>query len=237
MSACILIVDDEPAVIDLLAYNLRREHYEVQTAMDGREALRLARDTQPDLILLDLMLPEIDGLDVCRELRKESEVPIIMITARGEETDRVVGLELGADDYVCKPFSIRELLARVKAVLRRTQPTPNETYIGEIIKGPGNLILDTERRSVTIRDNSLNCTRLEFDLLYHLVLNAGRVLSREYLLETVWGYDFAGDTRAVDSAIKRLRAKLRAGSDEQDGLATEALIESVRGIGYRFKRS
>ncbi len=224
----ILVVDDEPAVVDLLAYNLRKAHYEVVTAFTGRQALETARLNPPDLVLLDLMLPEMDGLDVCRALRRESRVPIIMLTARGEEIDRVVGLELGADDYVSKPFSLRELLARVKAVLRRAQP---ESPAGSpSLSGPGGLSLDTEQRTADIGGTALELTRLEFDLLYALLNNAGRVLSRARLLEEVWGYDYAGDTRAVDSAIKRLRARLRAVDPAADG------IEAVRGLGYKFKR-
>lgn len=228
MTQRILVVDDEPAVSDLLAYNLRRAHYDALVAADGREALRLAREASPDLILLDLMIPEVDGLDVCRELRKTSGVPIIMITARGEEIDRVVGLELGADDYVTKPFSVRELMARIKAVLRRSQPDENQRAASTILRGPNGLKLDLGAHSACIGDDPLNLTRLEFDLLEHLLSNAGRVLSRERLLEQAWGYDFAGDTRAVDSAIKRLRAKLRAAD------ATGDPIEAVRGVGYRL---
>jgi two-component system alkaline phosphatase synthesis response regulator PhoP len=223
----ILVVDDEPAVTDLLVYNLRKSGYEPLVAADGREALRLARGGNPDLILLDLMLPELDGLDVCRELRKTSAVPIIMITARGEEIDRVVGLELGADDYVSKPFSVRELLARIKAVLRRTAP-PEIDHPGSSLYGRGGLILNTDSRLVTVDGVSLDLTRLEFDILNILLTNAGRVMTRERLLEKAWGYDFVGDTRAVDSAIKRLRAKLRSVSAEADN------IEAVRGVGYRL---
>lgn len=229
MSTRILVVDDEPAVTDLLAYNLRKAHYEVLTAADGRAALDLARQAAPDLILLDLMLPEVDGLDVCRELRKTSRVPVIMLTALGEETDRVVGLELGADDYVVKPFSVRELMARIKAVLRRVGPDDGPAEASLCLRGPGGLTLNPEARAVSLGGSSLDLTRLEFDLLHLLLLNAGRVLTRERLLEQAWGYDFAGDTRAVDSAVKRLRAKLRTVSPEADG------IESVRGVGYRLK--
>lgn len=227
----ILVVDDEPAVTDLLAYNLRKAHYEVLTAADGRAALRLAGESKPDLILLDLMIPEVDGLDVCRELRKSSGVPIIMITARGEEIDRVVGLEIGADDYVTKPFSVRELMARVKAVLRRALRAQNDGAEKEpstLLRGPGQLIMDVERRAVTVADTVIELTRLEFDLLHRLLVNPGRVLTRERLLEQAWGYDYVGDTRAVDSAVKRLRAKLREASPEAD------CIESVRGLGYRI---
>ena len=228
MSTRILVVDDEPSVRDLLAYNLRKAQYDVLLAADGRSALRLARDEKPDLILLDLMLPQIDGLDVCRELRRQGSVPIIMLTALGEETDRVVGLEVGADDYLTKPFSMRELMARIKAVLRRARPEGGAPTGEPILRGPGDLALDVERRQVTIAGQPVTLTRLEFDLLHCLLENAGRVLSRERLLEQAWGYDFAGDTRAVDSAVKRLRAALRRAAPEADA------IESVRGVGYRL---
>jgi DNA-binding response OmpR family regulator len=228
MTSRILVVEDEPAVTDLLTYNLRKAHYEVLTAADGRAALRLARESRPDLILLDLMIPEVDGLDVCRELRKSSEVPIIMVTARGEEVDRVVGLEIGADDYVTKPFSVRELMARIKAVLRRAEDKGGKES-ATILRGPGNLRMDIEGRTVAVADLSIALTRLEFDLLHRLLMNAGRVLTRERLLEQAWGYNYVGDTRAVDSAIKRLRAKLREASVDAD------CIESVRGLGYRIK--
>lgn len=230
MTHRILVVDDEPAVTDLLVYNLQKAHYEVMVADEGQKALRLALEVSPDLILLDLMIPNIDGLDVCRELRKTSGVPIIMITARGEEVDRVVGLEMGADDYVTKPFSVRELMARIKAVLRRTQFDDKVRVPATLIYGPGGLQIDIDARTLIAEGININLTRLEFDLLYHLLSNAGRVLTRERLLEQVWGYDFAGDTRAVDSAVKRLRAKLREASPEADG------IESVRGVGYRFNK-
>ncbi len=228
MPTHILIVDDEPAVTDLLAYNLRKASYQVSTAADGREALRLAQEIRPDLILLDVMIPELDGLDVCRELRKTSRVPVIMITARGEEVDRIVGLELGADDYVCKPFSVRELMSRIKAVLRRSQPeSETQNPPAAVLRGPGGLELDPESRQAAAGGNPLDLTRLEFEVLWVLLQNAGRVLTRERLLELAWGYDFAGDTRAVDSTVKRLRAKLRIAASEAD------CIEAVRGVGYR----
>jgi two-component system alkaline phosphatase synthesis response regulator PhoP len=225
----ILVVDDEPSVTDLLVYNLRKANYEVLTAADGRGALELARQSAPDLILLDLMLPGIDGLAVCRELRKTSAIPIIMLTALGEEIDRVVGLELGADDYVAKPFSVRELLARIKAVLRRAnQPELEKPHPEKAGHGPGGLRLEPASRLAVVADTPLPLTRLEFDILLILMSNAGHVLTRERLLEQAWGYDFAGDTRAVDSAMKRLRAKLRAADPAADS------IEAVRGVGYRF---
>jgi DNA-binding response OmpR family regulator len=229
MASTILVVDDEPAVTDLLAYNLRKANYEVLTAADGQEALDRVRQVKPDLILLDLMLPGVEGLDVCRELRKTSDVPIIMVTALGEEIDRVVGLELGADDYVAKPFSVRELLARIKAVLRRAaQPEAKSLYPGGVLHGRGGLRLEPDSRQVIVVETPVHLTHLEFDILHLLLANAGRVLTRERLLEQAWGYDFAGDTRAVDSAIKRLRARLRAADPVADS------IEAVRGVGYRL---
>ena len=228
MTARILVVDDETAVTDLIGYNLEKAHYQVITAHDGETALELARNSKPDLVLLDLMLPKVDGLDVCRELRKTSQVPIIMVTARGEETDRVIGLELGADDYLTKPFSMRELLARIKAVLRRNQSGEIDSSDQPVLPGPYGLELNEEFRTVSLDGVELDLTRLEFDLMQHLLLNAGRVLSREQLLSQAWGYDFVGGTRAVDSAIKRLRRKIR------QILPEATLIESVRGIGYRL---
>lgn len=223
----ILVVDDEVSVTELISYNLAKAHYEVLIAHDGETALEIARGSSPDLILLDLMLPKIDGLDVCRELRKTSQVPIIMITARGEETDRVIGLELGADDYVTKPFSVRELLARIKAVLRRNQHHSEDGGTPLLI-GPHGLELDEDTRTVAVRGSTMEITRLEFDLIQYFMINAGRVLSREQLLSQAWGYDFVGGTRAVDSAVKRLRAKFRKHLPEVD------LIQTVRGIGYRM---
>jgi two-component system alkaline phosphatase synthesis response regulator PhoP len=222
----ILAVDDEPAVLNLLVYNLRKAHYDVLTASNGRLALEMVRQDAPDLILLDLMLPEVDGLDVCREIRRTSKVPIIMVTARGEEVDRVVGLELGADDYICKPFSMHELMARVKAVLRRSHG--ETTGDDGLLHGPGGVHMNLASREVTVDGKRLELTRLEFDLLHTLMLNADRVLTRERLLEQVWGYDFAGDTRAVDSAIKRLRASLRSTNPQADA------IQAIRGLGYKF---
>ncbi len=226
----ILVVDDEPAVTDLLAYNLHKALYDVVIATNGREALELARAQAPDLILLDLMLPEVDGLDVCRELRRSSQVPIIMLTARGEEVDRVVGLELGADDYISKPFSVREVLARVRAVLRRSAAAPEPAESVTILSGPGGLRLEVERREAHVQASPLELSRLEFDLLHTLLRHAGRVLSREQLLEQVWGYDYPGDARTVDSTVKRLRAKLRALDPKAD------CITAVRGVGYKLSR-
>jgi DNA-binding response OmpR family regulator len=226
VSARILVVDDEPSIVDVLAYNLQRANYEVITARDGEEALALARRNQPDLIILDLMLPRIDGLEVCRALRRERDVPIIMLTARDSEVDRVVGLELGADDYVVKPFSVRELMARVKSVLRRAAPRPTET-MPEAVR-VGALRVDPARREVRWRDAELELTTLEFDLLHTLARHAGQVLSREQLLAQVWGYDYYGDLRLVDAAVKRLRAKLRQAAPDVEAITT------IRGVGYKL---
>jgi len=224
----LLVVDDEQAITDLLEYNLRRNGYWVVVAHDGRQALRLAQAEQPDLVILDLMLPGLDGLDVCRALQRASPVPIIMLTARDEEVDRVVGLELGADDYVTKPFSVRELMARVKAVLRRV--ASGETGAVAVHR-VGPLEIDTLSREARLETTPLPLTQLEFDLLETLARHAGQVLSREQLLDQVWGYDYYGDARAVDSAIKRLRAKLRQASGDP------SIISTVRGIGYRLERN
>jgi two-component system response regulator VicR len=226
MSARILVVDDEPPIVDMLSYNLQRANYEVITARDGEEALVKARQEQPDLIILDLMLPRLDGLEVCRALRRERDVPIIMLTARDSEVDRVVGLELGADDYVVKPFSVRELMARVRSVLRRAMPRPLQEA-DDIVRA-GTLTVDVARREVRLHGFELELTALEFDLLHTLTRHAGQVLSREQLLTQVWGYDYYGDLRVVDAAIKRLRAKLRRAAPDRE------LITTVRGVGYKL---
>jgi two-component system response regulator VicR len=227
MTIKILVVDDEIPVTDLIKYNLEKALYQVLVAHDGEAALQIAGESNPDLILLDLMLPRIDGLDVCRELRKTSQVPIIMVTARGEEADRVIGLELGADDYLTKPFSMRELMARIKAVLRRNQ---SSSASPALLEGPHDLVLDEESHTVTLDGDELSLTRIEYDLIQYLILHQGQVLSREQLLSQAWGYDFVGNTRAVDSAIKRLRIKLQAYKPEA------VFIETVRGFGYRMPK-
>jgi two-component system response regulator VicR len=205
---------------------LERANYEVLVARDGEEALSKAQQEQPDLIILDLMLPRMDGLEVCRALRREQDVPIIMLTARDSEVDRVVGLELGADDYVVKPFSVRELMARVGSVLRRAAPR-EEADDSDLVR-VGDLTVDAVRHEARWRGVVLSLTALEFDLLETFARHAGQVLSREQLLMQVWGYDYLGDLRVVDAAIKRLRAKLRQAA------AGDELIVTVRGVGYKL---
>ena len=221
----ILVVDDEPSIVDVLTYNLTKAGHQPIVARDGEQALKLARAERPDLVILDLMLPGIDGLEVCRALRKDGNLPIIMLTAKDEEVDRVVGLELGADDYIVKPFSPRELMARVKAVLRRAQPKPADAAPALQV---GDLRLEVARREIAWRGAPFDLTAIQFDLLRVLMANPGRVFSREELLNQVWGYDYYGDTRAVDSTIKRLRARLRQ-------IAADAeLIVTVRDAGYKL---
>lgn len=222
----ILVVDDEPPMIQVLSYNLKQSGYEVLVARDGEEALAQARRHLPDLILLDLMLPKIDGLEVCRRLRRERDVPIIMLTARDDEIDRVVGLELGADDYVAKPFSVRELLARIRNVLRRFQPVEP----AEIVRS-GELVIDTASHTAKVADIALELTSLEFAVLLALVRHAGRVLSREQLIEAVWGYEYHGDGRVVDAVIKRVRNKLREAATDAD------MIVTIRGLGYKIEHA
>jgi len=226
MRTTILVVDDEPAILDVLTYNLEKAHYRVLQARNGEEALDLAREEAPDLIILDLMLPGLDGFEVCRTLRQEGEVPIIMLTALDEEVDRVVGLELGADDYVVKPFSMRELMARVKSVLRRARNVPApQNHLLRV----GDLALDVDRHEVYFGDRPITLSALEFELLHTIMRHAGQVLTRDQLLDQVWNYDYHGDLRTVDTAVKRLRSKLRIA----DPRAAD-LLETVRGVGYKL---
>ncbi|MBI4673489.1 MAG: response regulator transcription factor [Chloroflexi bacterium] len=221
----ILIVDDEPSIVEVLQYNLTKAGHHALAAFNGEQALVLARSEQPDLVILDLMLPGMDGLEVCRALRKDGDLPIIMLTAKDEEIDRVVGLELGADDYVVKPFSVRELMARVKAILRRAQHKPDQAAA---VFQVGALRLDVARHQVMWGDTLLEVTSIQFELLRVFMANPGRVFSRDELLNQVWGYEYFGDTRTVDSAIKRLRARLRQASDAAD------VIVTVRDAGYKL---
>ncbi len=237
MPAKILVVDDEPPIVDVLVYNLQRANYQALVARDGPEALAVARRELPDLIILDLMLPGLDGLEVCRALRRERDVPIIMLSARDSEVDRVVGLELGADDYVVKPFSVRELIVRVKNVLRRTAGSPSSPR-GICAPAPsvlqvGPWLIDVACREARCREVRLDLTALEFDLLAAFARHPNQVLTREKLLELVWGYDYFGDVRAVDAAVKRLRTKLASAGGTGHGGGDE-LICTVRGVGYKL---
>ena len=223
MAESILVVDDEMRIIDLARMYLEQDGYRVIYATDGIKARRMILDKAPSLVVLDLMLPGMDGLEVCRKVRAESDVPIIMLTARNDDIDKIVGLELGADDYLTKPFNPRELVARIKAILRRSDRNsrdeqPSTTSIG-------NLYIDGQRRRVEVGGQVINLRMKEFDLLQTLAENMGVVFSREKLLDVVWGYDFAGETRTVDVHIAHLRHKLRG---------MEAVIETVWGVGYKL---
>ncbi len=222
----ILIVEDDPDIVKLLRYNLEKENFSVRSVRSGEEALKIVKEETPDLIILDLMLPGMDGFEVCKGLKKNpncTSLPILMLTAKGEEVDRVVGLELGADDYVTKPFSPRELILRMKAILRRGKPSVQKSS-GVLMKG--DITIDSERHEVLIGKKTLELTPLEFKLLLTFVERAGKVQTRDSLLNEIWGYDSDMDTRTVDTHVKRLREKMgRTGS----------LIETVRGIGYRLK--
>ncbi len=225
----ILVVEDEATLREMLQFNLEKEGYSVITAGDGVTALKLARSEHPDLIVLDIMLPELDGFEVCRILRREMTVPILMLTAKEDEIDRVLGLELGADDYMTKPFSMRELKARVKAMLRRMsmlQP-PSEATI-DIISAE-DLTIDLNRHRVSIKGAVVEMKPREFELLAFLARNRGHVYSRDALLEHVWGYDYAGETRTVDVHIRWLREKIETNPSQPSRLIT------VRGIGYKFE--
>ena len=224
----ILLVDDEQSVQKLLGWPLRKEGYEVVEAYDGRQALERLRDGAFDLIVLDLMLPKVDGFDVCRQIRARSTVPIIMLTAKADEIDKVLGLELGADDYITKPFSVREFRSRVKAVLRRAALARPDEPLEEPIER-GDLRIDFERRNVDIRGEPTRLTYVEFEILAALARNPGRVFGRSQLLERVWGDSAYRDPRTVDVHIRHLREKL-----ERDPRRPE-LIFTVRGVGYRFK--
>ena len=223
----ILIVEDDINLQDTLAYNLRKEQFEVITAANGETALELAKDENPDLIVLDIMLPGLSGLEVCRILRKEMTVPVLMLTARNEEVDKIVGLEIGADDYMTKPFSMRELLARIRAMLRRASMTIPRAAAEKTIK-IDNLVIDTARHNAVLDGKELGMSPKEFDLLVFLAENRELVFSREQLLEKVWGYDYGGDTRTVDVHVRWLRQKI-----ETDPSKPEKLI-TVRGTGYKM---
>jgi two-component system, OmpR family, response regulator len=226
----ILVVEDDRNLLETIKYNLVKENYETLAAVDGAEALDIARKEKPDLIILDIMLPVIDGFEVCRILRQEMIVPIIMLTARTGETDRIMGLDTGADDYMTKPFSLRELLARIRALLRRAGISEVKLPEAQSILALGNITIDLNRHQVKVKGQPIELTAKEYDLLVFLVQNESYVFSREQLLEKVWGYDFAGDTRTVDVHMRWLRQKL-----ESDPANPKHLL-TVRGTGYKIQK-
>jgi DNA-binding response OmpR family regulator len=219
----ILVVDDEANILDLTRLYLEREGYRVEDAMDGQQALEKIDSLEPALVILDIMLPEVDGFEVCRRVRAESDVPIIMLTARDDDVDKIVGLELGADDYVTKPFNPRELVARVKAILRRAERAPRRDDSPIHV---GDLTIDPARREVSVAGQVVETRTKEFDLLLTLVEHKGNVLSREQLLNLVWGYDFYGQTRTVDVHVAHLRKRIAA--------SNQVRIDTVTGVGYKL---
>jgi len=227
----VFIVEDEESFIEALEIGLKREGFKVHVARDGAEALSMFDSVKPDIVLLDVMLPKLSGTDVCRELRKKSQVPIIMVSAKGSEIDTVVGLEVGADDYIVKPYRLRELVARIRAALRRSSLTPTE--IDEVGYGTvriGDISIDPEQHVVTVRGTVTKLPLKEFELLYVLIANAGRVMTRETLIDRVWGTDYYGDTKTLDVHIKRLRSKIEADPANPNQVVT------IRGLGYKYEK-
>lgn len=224
----ILVVDDEKLLVKGLKFNLEQEGYQVETAFDGEEAIRLAHDESISLILLDLMLPKVDGFTVCRTIRGFSNVPIIMVTAKSEDIDKILGLEYGADDYITKPYNIREVTARIKAILRRVNPVPKGDKNKVVVSG--NIVLDYNFRRVRIDDRDIELTSKEFDLLELFLRNPGKVYTRENLLDIAWGFDYPGDVRTVDVHVRRLREKI------EDNPAEPLYIRTKWGVGYYYKK-
>ena len=224
----VLVVEDEESFIEALVTGLKREGFLVRVARDGVEAVDAFESMRPDLVLLDVMLPRLSGIDVCRELRSRSRVPIIMVTAKGGEIDTVVGLEVGADDYVTKPYRLRELVARMRAVLRRSPPLDDSAGAGDILE-VGDVRLDPERHEVYVRNLPVSLPLKEFELLELLLANAGRVLTRETLIDRVWGPHYVGDTKTLDVHVKRLRSKI------EDDPSNPRRITTIRGLGYKFE--
>ncbi|MCX7747147.1 MAG: response regulator transcription factor [Clostridia bacterium] len=230
MNKKVLIVDDEKNIVDILKFNLKKEGFDTIEAYDGEQAVDMALNHKPDLILLDIMLPKMDGFSVCRKLRQTIATPILMLTAKEEEVDKVLGLELGADDYITKPFSPRELMARVKANLRRTVPAEQPPVVGKLM-AYGNLSIDVERYEVKREGTVIELTLREFELVKFLAQQQGQIFSRESLLEKVWGYEYYGDVRTVDVTVRRIREKL-----ESDPANPEYII-TKRGVGYYFNKA
>ncbi|NBU55758.1 MAG: DNA-binding response regulator [Acidimicrobiia bacterium] len=229
----VLLVEDEESFVDALTVGLKREGFRVEVARDGLEALNRFDLVQPDVVLLDVMLPKMSGIDVCRQLRKRTQVPIIMVTAKGAEIDTVVGLEVGADDYITKPYRMRELVARMRAVMRRvsTERGSSPAEIDGSILEVGDVSLDPDEHVVRVRGELVQMPLKEFELLHLLLANVGRVLARETLIDRVWGIDYVGDTKTLDVHIKRLRAKI------EDEPSDPKRIVTIRGLGYKFERS
>lgn len=225
----VLVVDDEAVVAEVVERYLLRDGFDVAVAANGEKALTVARTWNPDLVVLDLMLPSVDGLEVCRQLRRAGQIPIVMLTARGEETDRIVGLELGADDYVVKPFSPREPVARIRAVLRRASPEQTERASSDALRF-GSLLVDSRTRTVDANGRAVTLTAKEFDLLHFLASHANQVFTREQLLNDVWDYAFAGDASTVTVHIRRLREKIEADP------VRPRYVKTVWGVGYQFER-
>jgi two-component system response regulator RegX3 len=227
----VLVVDDEESFVEALQIGLGREGFTVEVARDGAEALSRFTAVKPDIVLLDVMLPKVSGTDVCRELRKTTQVPIIMVSAKGSEIDTVVGLEVGADDYIVKPYRLREVVARMRAVLRRSALTPEE--IDDVGLGTikvGDVSIDPEQHLVTVRGQITKLPLKEFELLYVLMANAGRVMTRESLIDRVWGSDYYGDTKTLDVHIKRLRSKIEVDP------ASPVSVVTIRGLGYKYEK-
>jgi two-component system, OmpR family, response regulator VicR len=231
LNKTILVVDDEKPIADILQFNLVKEGYRVICAYDGEEALQKVEEEQPDLMLLDIMLPKRDGMEVCREIRKKYNFPIIMLTAKGSEIDKVLGLEMGADDYVTKPFSTRELIARVKANMRRLNVAAQVEEVEEETNDiqVGALTIQPDAYIVLKRDEAIELTHREFELIHYLAKHVGQVMTREHLLQTVWGYDYFGDVRTVDVTIRRLREKI------EDNPSHPTWIVTRRGVGYYLR--
>ncbi|PLT29529.1 DNA-binding response regulator [Peribacillus deserti] len=231
MDKRILVVDDEKPIADILQFNLKKEGFDVHCAYDGNEAVKMVEEITPDLILLDIMLPGRDGMEVCREVRKKYDIPIIMLTAKDSEIDKVLGLELGADDYVTKPFSTREIIARVKANLRRQQTVASQGSEDDDSKEitVGSLVIHPDAYIASKRGDTIELTHREFELLHYLAKHIGQVMTREHLLQTVWGYDYYGDVRTVDVTVRRLREKI------EDNPSHPAWIVTRRGVGYYLR--
>jgi two-component system response regulator RegX3 len=226
--ATVLIVEDEESFVEALVVGLKREGFLVKVARDGAEAIEMFDDVRPDLLLLDVMLPKVSGIDVCREIRRRSRVPIIMVTAKASEIDTVVGLEVGADDYVTKPYRLRELVARMRAVLRRSPREEPIPVSGDALE-VGDVALDPERHEVFVRSQQVTLPLKEFELLELLLANAGRVLTREMLIDRIWGPNYYGDTKTLDVHIKRLRSKI------EDNPSSPRRITTIRGLGYKYE--